>query len=749
MGGQGWYDQTVIVDPSNSAIVYVAGAAGANSMLRSINSGANWTDISTGGAPNFTSPHVDHHGADFDANGKLLDGDDGGIYRLDTPTTPSWTDLNGNLNTIQFTGIGLHPTNANIVIGGSQDNGTELYTGTPVWLETDGGDGGYAKFSSTNGNRVYHQIPNASFGINFFRRSDTGGNIPWVTKTASISVDVNVQNFYAPFSVDPVNGDRVLYGTNQVWETTNGGDTWTKIATTGVGGFTNFGNNVDAIGIAPLDVNTVYAATGGTFATSSQIFVTINHGTAWTEHDLPAASGRVNDIQVDPANAQIAYAVINKFSANGHVFVTLNGGTTWTSVSGVGGGALPNLPVWSIQIDGTTTPHTLYIGADDGVYSSPDLGVTWSRLGAGLPNAQAVQIELNTTLHILGVATHGRGAWEIQTGGPTPTPTPSATPSAAPTSTPTPTPGATATPTPTPTPPASPTPTPSATPTPTRTPTPNSPPSGGQLGNISTRLQVGTGSRVMIAGIIIQGSAPKQVLIRAAGPSLTQFGVPNALANPRLELHDTTNTIGTNDDWQTTQIGGVITSDQVAAIQGSGLAPRDPLESAIIATLAPGSYTAIVEGVSAGTGVGIVEVFDLNLTGGSILGNIATRGFVQTGNDAMIGGFIVVTQPTKVLIRAIGPSLTQFGVPDALANPQLELHDATSTIARNDDWQTTQLGGIITSDQVGEIQNSQLAPTNGAESAIIATLPPGSYTAIVRGVNTTTGNALVEVYNLQ
>jgi hypothetical protein len=252
----------------------------------------------------------------------------------------------------------------------------------------------------------------------------------------------------------------------------------------------------------------------------------------------------------------------------------------------------------------------------------------------------------------------------------------------------------------------------------------------------------------MIAGFIVQGNAPKKVLIRAAGPSLTQFGVPNALPNPQVELHDSTGTIGRNDDWQTTQIGGVITSDQVAEIQNSGLAPRDPLESAVIATLAPGSYTAIVQGVNGGTGVGIGEVYDLDATSGSLLANISTRGFVQTGDNVMIGGFIVVTQPTRVIIRAIGPSLSQFGVPDALANPQLELHDATSLIARNDDWQTTQIFGIITSDQVGEIQNSQLAPTNPAESAIIATLAPGSYTAIVRGVNNTTGNALVEVYSL-
>jgi hypothetical protein len=252
----------------------------------------------------------------------------------------------------------------------------------------------------------------------------------------------------------------------------------------------------------------------------------------------------------------------------------------------------------------------------------------------------------------------------------------------------------------------------------------------------------------MIAGFIVQGSAPKRVLIRAIGPSLANFGVPDALANPRLELHDTTNTIGMNDDWQTTQIGGVITANQAAEIQNSGLAPSDMLESALIATLPSGSYSAIVQGVNGGTGVGSVEVYDLDATSASLLANISTRGFVQTEANVMIGGFIVVTQPTRVIIRAIGPSLSQFGVPDALANPQLELHDATSLIGRNDDWQTTQLGGIIKSDQVVEIQKSQLAPTNPAEAAIIATLQPGSYTAIVRGVNNTTGNALVEVYSL-
>jgi hypothetical protein len=252
----------------------------------------------------------------------------------------------------------------------------------------------------------------------------------------------------------------------------------------------------------------------------------------------------------------------------------------------------------------------------------------------------------------------------------------------------------------------------------------------------------------MIAGFVVQGNAPKRVLVRAVGPSIAQFGVPDVLANPRLELHDNTNIIGKNDDWETTQLGGVVSSDQAAEIQNSRMAPMDPAESALIATLSPGSYTAIVEGVNGATGVGSVEVYDLDATSGSLLANISTRGFVQTGDNAMIGGFIVVTQPTRVIVRAIGPTLTQWGLPDALANPQLELYDASNLIGRNDDWQTTQIGGILTTDQVSEIETSRLAPANPVESAIIVTLPPGSYTAIVRG-GSNTGNAIVEVYALQ
>jgi len=271
------------------------------------------------------------------------------------------------------------------------------------------------------------------------------------------------------------------------------------------------------------------------------------------------------------------------------------------------------------------------------------------------------------------------------------------------------------------------------------------------LGNISTRSFVQTGDNVLIGGFIVQGTTPKRVIIRAIGPELGQYGVPNPLTDPTLELHDSNGAlIASNDNWQTTIIGGIITQDQVQDIQNSGHAPGDSRESAIIANLPAGNYTAIVRGVSNTTGVALVEVYDLGTGADSILGNISTRSLVQTGDNVMIGGFIVQgTTPKRVIIRAIGPELSQYGVPNPLADPTLELHDGNGAlIASNDNWQTTIIGGIITQDQVDDIQNSGHAPGDPSESAIIANLPPGNYTAIVRGVNSTTGVALVEAYDL-
>ena len=248
-------------------------------------------------------------------------------------------------------------------------------------------------------------------------------------------------------------------------------------------------------------------------------------------------------------------------------------------------------------------------------------------------------------------------------------------------------------------------------------------------------MQVLTDSNVLIGGFIVTGSAPKNVIVRAIGPSLGNFGVQGALANPTLELHEPDGTVISNDDWK---------DDQQADIEATGLAPSDDLESAIVGTLAPGLYTAIVAGKNGTTGIGLVEAYDLDQPVDSELANINTRGFIDTGDNVMIGGFIIGLDgfgDGTVLVRGIGPSLTDFGVPGALQDPTLELHDASgNTLTTNDDWKET---------QQTEIEATGLAPSDDRESAILSTLAPGAYTAIVRGALDTTGVGLVEVYHLE
>ena len=253
--------------------------------------------------------------------------------------------------------------------------------------------------------------------------------------------------------------------------------------------------------------------------------------------------------------------------------------------------------------------------------------------------------------------------------------------------------------------------------------------------NVSTRLRVETGDNIGIGGFIITGNQSKQILLRGIGPSLSQYGVANVLADPIIELHNSTGAIAaTNDNWKDTQ---------QSAIQASGLAPQNDLESAILTTLSPGSYTVFVQGTNQSSGVALVEVYDLSPTDGSKLANISTRGRVQLGDNVMIGGFILGGDgggSLTVLVRAIGPSLAQYGL-QALVDPTLELHNGNGTlIGQNDDWRSDQEQAII---------NSGLPPSDNRESAILATLAPGNYTAIVRGKNSTSGIALVEVYTLQ
>lgn len=255
------------------------------------------------------------------------------------------------------------------------------------------------------------------------------------------------------------------------------------------------------------------------------------------------------------------------------------------------------------------------------------------------------------------------------------------------------------------------------------------------LANISTRVAVQTGDFVLIGGFIISGSEAKTVIIRAIGPSLTSAGVANALQDPFLELHGEPNNgvIVSNDNWQSAPNSSDVPQ---------GFRPADMRESVILTTLQPGSYTAIVSGSNKTSGVGLVEVYDLAATASSRLANVSTRGFVQTGDNVMIGGFIAQGGDgiSQIVVRAIGPSLTTFGVSNALANPTLELRDGNGAMIRsNDNWKDNQQTAL---------QATGLAPSNDFESAILATVTAGNYTAIVRGVNNSTGVALVEVYDL-
>jgi cyclophilin family peptidyl-prolyl cis-trans isomerase len=259
------------------------------------------------------------------------------------------------------------------------------------------------------------------------------------------------------------------------------------------------------------------------------------------------------------------------------------------------------------------------------------------------------------------------------------------------------------------------------------------------LANISTRVKVGVDQDALIGGFIVLGDAPKRVAIRAIGPTLKSAGLTNVLADPTLDLYNSKGAvIASNDNWKE--------AANFQEVIDAGLAPKDPNESVIITTLpattAGSAYTAIVRGAGGTSGNGLVEIYDLASGPGSSILNISTRGNVQSGDNVMIGGFIVFGDGTQqVLVRAIGPSLADAGISDPLDDPTLSLVNAQGTeIDFNDNW--------MDSPDEAAIEASTVAPTNPKEAAVLQTLAPGSYTAIVRGAGSSTGTGLVEVYAL-
>jgi hypothetical protein len=388
------------------------------------------------------------------------------------------------------------------------------------------------------------------------------------------------------------------------------------------------------------------------------------------------------------------------------------------------GGASVSL-AWNANSEPDLVGYRIRYGIASGVYTHQlDVGKATSATVRNLMDGTRYYIVVSA-YNIAGLESRPSNELSYLTpniGPPSPTPAPTAPP------TPSPNPSATVTPSPTIPPVQTPTPTPaggnSATPTP-------SPAAQQNLVNVATRTFVQNGENVMIGGFIIVGNKPKKIIIRAIGPSLVRAGVAGAMADPLLKLHNSKGgLIASNDDW-------ISRRQEVLA---TGVAPTDTREAAIVATLPPGHYTAVVESKTGVPGVALFELYDLDAAS-SRLANISTRGKVGTGENVVIGGFIIGgDQPTKVIVRALGPSLAKSGVPNALKDPVLELRGATgSLIFANDNWRSAQQQQIIA---------STIPPDDNREAAIIATLKPGPYTAVVRGTGNSTGVALVEVYNL-
>ena len=419
--GQGWYDNVVAVSPVDPKFIYGAGMEDYNvetigknnAIVGTTDGGTTWFDMTVG--QYLAGPHTDHHALAWDAAGRLLDGNDGGVWRLENaslntnPTVPragvgsssniQWSNLNGNLSTVQFTGVGLDPFNAKVAYGGAQDNGISKFTAALGWVgNRQGGDGGFTRVDQFRPSNVYGEYPGGGLyasqdgGINFYDATNGLGG--------------NAVNFYMPYILDPADQSRLLAGTDGVYESIGGGAFNPKV-TPGESGFNPLGNAIDSLAV---NGSTYYVSAGGDVFTSTD-------ATNWndvTPAQWVGKGGLFGDLFVNPTDSTDAYTVCSKFNGagTGHVFHTMNGGASWDDISG----NLPDEPFNAVKIALHT--GTIYVGGDDGVYYSNNVGHSWARLGTGLPKVQVVDLTISNDTGLLGVGTHGRGLWEYQIAAP-------------------------------------------------------------------------------------------------------------------------------------------------------------------------------------------------------------------------------------------------------------------------------------------------------------------------------------------
>lgn len=381
----GWYLSVVSVQPTNANTVIMGGF----SLQRSTTSGSSWSSI--------TPPHVDMHAVAWDANGRLVVGDDGGVHRS-TNLGGSWTSLNDGLGTIQFyAGLSTHPTDADIVYGGTQDNGTNRRnSGGNSWSQVFGGDGGWTQVDRSNGNRVFAEFQGTA---NLYRSTNGGSSFSYSGSGIS-AWDRNA--FLPPYLIDPTNSNRMFYGTQRVYRSLDGGNNWSALS----GDLDNGAGAIRALALAPSNTNVLYAATN-----DGNLAVSINGGFNFTtiESSRPGWPRVTREIYVDPSDAGVAYLATAAFGTD-QVRRTQDFGQAWEVLDG----NLPELPVNVVVAEAGVPSAAIFAGTDAGLYWSKNDGVTWSKYGAGLPNTPVIDIHLEPQRNRIVVGTQGRGAWAIE-----------------------------------------------------------------------------------------------------------------------------------------------------------------------------------------------------------------------------------------------------------------------------------------------------------------------------------------------
>ena len=437
---QTFYNLVLAVDPQDANTLWF----GEVSFYRTTDGGANWTTQLNGNGNGNGGLHVDHHAIVINPNNRnqIFVGNDGGIFRSEAATdaTVGWTNLNQTLNITQFQAIALHPTDNNFLIGGTQDNGTNRFTGNTAWTRVQGGDGGFALIDQSNPSIVYHTFYNqnnssgsADFGPEVSFNGGSQGT--WVDRGCrGCSSTVGKMNpsdrmgFYSPMALHPgftapPNGNVIYFGTHRIYRSANNGQTWTGLGPSA----DNFGQDLSK-GSGRLSAIATFAQLDTTANPPGEIVwagtsdgnvqVTINAGalsgalfTNVTKAPLP--NRYVSDIATDPTDPKKAWVVYSGFNANtvstpGHVFLTTDQGATWANISG----NLPDIPVTSVAPD-PFAANTIYIGTDIGVFQTTDGGATWARLSNGMPQVATYMVRYHTATRSLIAATHGRGIYRL------------------------------------------------------------------------------------------------------------------------------------------------------------------------------------------------------------------------------------------------------------------------------------------------------------------------------------------------